>query len=593
VSPLICRRSTHDDVCFEAGLPPLLQRVLAARGMRTQEDLALDFRHLYPPDELLGLEGAVSLLLAALELQNRILIVADFDADGATSCVLALRALRAMGFKHVDYIVPNRFEYGYGLTPAIVRQAVLKQPDLLITVDNGISSLEGVRLARERGMRVLITDHHLPGAQLPEADAILNPNQPACPFAAKSLAGVGVVFYLMIALRSALRNRNWFVLQQISEPNLAAFLDLVALGTVADVVALERNNRILVNEGLKRIRQGRACPGILALLDIGGRRFDTLTASDLGFAVGPRLNAAGRLDDMALGIECLLSDNPDAARAMALDLDAMNQERKRIEGDMREQAVRALADIDLAAGELPAGVCIYNPAWHQGVIGILAARIKERLHRPVIAFADAGMDNEEGEFIKGSARSIAGVHIRDVLDRVAALNPGLLDRFGGHAMAAGLTLRKRDYAAFSAAFARTVGELLSEEDLQAKVMTDGELEIDDFTLHRAQQLRDLGPWGQGFPEPCFDGEFMVIQQRLLGDSHLKLVLSPLHAPQCVLDAIAFNVDTALRSSRKLERIRTVYRLDVNEYRGERRLQLMLDHLLECQEASESGCPGQT
>jgi single-stranded-DNA-specific exonuclease len=581
VIPLICRRAPPQDVQFGADLPPLLHRVLGARGMRTEEDIELDFRHLYPPDDLLGLEGAVSLLLTALKLHSRILIVADFDADGATSCVLALRALRAMGFDHVDYIVPNRFEYGYGLTPEIVRQAVHKQPDLLITVDNGISSLEGVRVARELGMRVLITDHHLPGAQLPLADAILNPNQPACPFAAKSLAGVGVVFYLMIALRSALRSSNWFVTQQISEPNLAAFLDLVALGTVADVVPLERNNRILVNEGLKRIRQGRACPGILALLDIGGRRFDTLTASDLGFAVGPRLNAAGRLDDMALGIECLLSDNPDTARTMALDLDAMNQERKRIEGDMREQAVNALADIDLAAGELPAGVCIYNPAWHQGVIGILAARIKERLHRPVIAFADAGTDNEAGELIKGSARSIAGVHIRDVLDRVAALNPGLLDRFGGHAMAAGLTLRKEDYQAFSTAFAQIVGQLLSVDDLQAKVFTDGELEPDDFTLHRAQQLRDLGPWGQGFPEPCFDGEFTVIQQRLLGSSHLKLVLSPLNAPQCLLDAIAFNVDAILRSPRKLERVRAVYRLDVNEYRGERRLQLMLDHLQEC------------
>lgn len=579
--PQICRRAPPQDIHFGADLPPLLQRVLGARGMRTEEDIELDFRHLYPPDDLLGLEGAVSLLLTALKLQSRILIVADFDADGATSCVLALRALRAMGFNHVDYIVPNRFEYGYGLTPEIVRQAVHKQPDLLITVDNGISSLEGVRVARELGMRVLITDHHLPGAQLPEADAILNPNQPACPFAAKSLAGVGVVFYLMIALRSALRSSNWFVTQQINEPNLAAFLDLVALGTVADVVPLERNNRILVSEGLKRIRQGRACSGILALLEIGGRRFDTLTASDLGFAVGPRLNAAGRLDDMALGIECLLSDDPAMAKMMALDLDAMNQERKRIEGDMREQAVNALADIDLAAGELPAGVCIYNPAWHQGVIGILAARIKERLHRPVIAFADAGTDNEEGEFIKGSARSIAGVHIRDVLDRVAALNPGLLDRFGGHAMAAGLTLRKGDYEAFSGAFAEAVGEQLSVDDLQAKVFTDGELEPDDFTLHRAQQLRDLGPWGQGFPEPCFDGEFTVIQQRLLGSSHLKLVLSPLNAPQCLLDAIAFNVDVILRSPRKLERVRAVYRLDVNEYRGERRLQLMLDHLQEC------------
>lgn len=559
-------------------VPPLLQRILAARQVLTDADLSLDFQHLLPPQQLLGIDTAVALLAAQLPAQRRLLIISDFDADGATSCVLAIRALRAMGFRHVDYIVPNRFEYGYGLTPEIVQLARGKAPDLLITVDNGISSIEGVAAAKALGMQVIITDHHLPGRELPAADAIVNPNQTGCAFPSKSLAGVGVVFYVMAALRGALRESGWFADTGIAEPNLAALLDLVALGTVADVVSLDRNNRILVNEGLKRIRVGRACPGILALLTLGRRTLPSLQASDLGFAVGPRLNAAGRLDDMALGIECLLTDDPLAAMAMARRLDDMNQQRKLIEEDMRDQAVSDLDALDVSGEESPAGVCLYNPAWHQGVIGILAARIKERLHRPVIAFADAGVDEKGEPQLKGSARSIAGLHVRDVLDTVATRNPGLISRFGGHAMAAGLSLRTRDYPVFCAAFAREVAALVSEDDLQARILTDGEVGCDELTLSTAQLLRDLGPWGQGFPEPCFDGEFDVLQQRLLGEKHLKLVLCPPGRPQLALDAIAFNVDRRLWNGCNVTRIRAVYRLDVNEFRGQRNLQLVIEHL---------------
>lgn len=576
--PLIRRRETNSVTQAALAVPPLLQRILTARQVLTDADRVLDFQHLHPPQLLKGIDAAVSLLMAQLPAQRRVLIVSDFDADGATSCVLAIRALRAMGFQNVDYIVPNRFEYGYGLTPEIVQLARGKVPDILITVDNGISSIEGVQVARALGMQVIITDHHLPGLELPPADAIVNPNQPGCGFPSKALAGVGVVFYVMAALRSALRDAGWFAKAGIVEPNLAGLLDLVALGTVADVVTLDRNNRILVNEGLKRIRAGRACAGILALLEIGKRTLPALQASDLGFAAGPRLNAAGRLDDMALGIECLLADDPVVAMAMARRLDEMNQQRKGIEEDMRDQAVSDLDALDIGGATAPAGVCIYNPAWHQGVIGILAARIKERLHRPVIAFADAGVDGEGEPQLKGSARSIAGLHIRDVLDTVATRNPGLISRFGGHAMAAGLSLRTRDYPQFCAAFAAEVTALLTEDDLQARILTDGEVRAEELTLSTAQLLRELGPWGQGFPEPSFDGEFEILQQRMLGAKHLKLVLCPPGCRQQALDAIAFNVDPALWATCNVARISAVYRLDVNEYRGQRSLQLVLEHL---------------
>lgn len=578
MTPVIYRRTASQQESFSAAVTPLLRRILAARQVLTDEHLNLELKNLHPPELLLGLDAAIALLWDALQQQRRILIVSDFDADGATSCVVAIRALRAMGFHHVDYIVPNRFEYGYGLTPEIVELAAQKAPDLIITVDNGISSMDGVRAAQALGIQVLVTDHHLPGNELPPADAIVNPNQHDCHFPSKALAGVGVVFYVMVALRSKLRESGWFAQQNIPEPNMANFLDLVALGTVADVVALDRNNRILVNEGLKRIRQGRACPGLLALLELGKRQRATLVASDLGFAVGPRLNAAGRLNDMALGIECLLTDDPGLARTMAAELDGMNRQRKEIETDMRDQALSGLEQMDFNKEKIPAGLCLYNPQWHQGVIGILAARIKERLHRPVIAFADAGVASTGEEELKGSARSIAGLHIRDVLDSVATRNPGLVTRFGGHAMAAGLTLRKQDYEAFAAAFAAEVDGQLSPDDLAARIATDGEIASAELNMETAQLLRDSGPWGQAFPEPCFDGVFRVVQLRLLADKHLKLMVSPSDCGALLLDAIAFNVDKSLWGAPPPERVRLVYRLDINEFRGQRTLQLMVDHI---------------
>lgn len=582
MSPLICRRPVPQTHRLTAAIPPLLQRILAARAVFDDADVELQFQTLLPPQLLAGMDSAVRLLLAQLERQGRILIVSDFDADGATSCALAVRVLRALGFQHVDYIVPNRFEYGYGLTPEIVTLATHKRPDLLLTVDNGISSVEGVEAAHRQGMQVLVTDHHLPGRVLPKADAIVNPNQDACSFPSKALAGVGVIFYVMAALRSALRARGWFAAQGMPEPNLANYLDLVALGTVADVVPLDRNNRLLVNEGLKRIRAGRACAGIMALLALGKRNPRTLVASDLGFAVGPRLNAAGRLDDMSLGIECLLSDDHEAAMAMAQELDDMNQQRKRIEAQMREQAVANLDTVQFEQGEIPAGLCLYDPAWHQGVIGILAARIKERLHRPVVAFADGGQEGGLSDELKGSARSIPGLHIRDVLDSVATQNPGLISRFGGHAMAAGLSLRKQDYPRFSAAFEAAVAAQLSADDLQERIMTDGELLSSELNLQTAELLRHYGPWGQHFPEPSFDGEFLIAQYRVLAGAHLKLVLCPPDDRQCVIDAIAFNIDTAVWANCNNMRVRVVYRLDVNEFRGQRNLQLLIEHIEACQ-----------
>lgn len=582
MNPLISRRAVPQTHQLSATLPALLQRILSARAVTSDADILLSFSTLLAPQLLNGIDAAVALLIQQLDRQGRVLIVSDFDADGATSCVLALRALRAMGFKNVDYIVPNRFEYGYGLTPEIVELAKGKRPDLLLTVDNGISSIEGVAAAQAIGMKVLITDHHLQGRELPKADAIVNPNQHACDFPSKALAGVGVVFYVLAALRSALRERHWFSQNAIPEPNLASYLDLVALGTVADVVPLDRNNRILVNEGLKRIRAGRACAGVMALLTIGKRDPATLVASDLGFAVGPRLNAAGRLDDMSLGIECLLCDDPKQALEMAQALDGMNQQRKTIETDMRTQAMATLETLAIDEAQMPAGLCIYNAAWHQGVIGILAARIKERYHRPVIAFADAGVEGEASEELKGSARSIPGLHIRDVLDTVATQNPGLISRFGGHAMAAGLSLRKVDYPRFSAAFAEVVTSQLGEDDLQARIVTDGALDGAELTLANAQLLRQYGPWGQHFPEPSFDGEFLIAQYRVLGGAHLKLVLCPVDDKQCLLDAIAFNVETELWANCNNWRVKVVYRLDVNEFRGQRNLQLMIEHLERCE-----------
>jgi len=493
---------TPGDLVLPESLPPLVRRIYSQRPLAALTELELTLSQLIPPARLKGIDAAVDLLEAALKEGERLLIVADFDADGATSCALALTVLRAFGCAHVDYIVPNRFEYGYGLTPEIVELAKGKNPDLIITVDNGISSIEGIESARAAGIKTLVTDHHLPGRELPAADAIVNPNQPGCEFPSKSIAGVGVIFYVMLALRSRLRDNGWFTSKGIPEPNLAEQLDLVALGTVADVVALDHNNRILVSEGIKRIRAGRARPGILSLLTLAKRNFSTLAASDLGFAVGPRLNAAGRLDDMSTGIECLLTQSEHEAHEYALELDGMNKDRRDIEAGMREQAFALVDQLAFDADDLPAGLSLFDERWHQGVVGIVASRIKERCHRPVIAFALADADDPESE-LKGSARSIPGFHIRDALDAVAAANPGLVTKFGGHAMAAGLSLSRANFDAFAQAFAAEATRVLSPELLQATIVSDGELSAEELTLGCAADLAAAGPWGQAFPEPTF------------------------------------------------------------------------------------------
>jgi len=568
---LISRRPPGESGNLPADLHPVLQRIYLARHVTTAQELEQSLDQLIPPAQLKGIDQASALLADALRRQRRILIVADFDADGATSCALALRALRSLGARDVRYLVPNRFEYGYGLTPEIVALALQQSPELIITVDNGISSLEGVAEARRHGIDVLVTDHHLPGAALPMATVIVNPNQPNDSFPSKNLAGVGVIFYVMLALRAHLRESGWFAQQNIPEPNLARLLDLVALGTVADVVPLDVNNRILVAQGLKRIDQGNPCAGIAALLRVAGRSPQRVTAMDLGYVVGPRLNAAGRLTDMSLGIECLLTDDPAPAQDMAGKLDALNRERRTIEATMQEQALAAIASLHLDMATLPRGLCLFDESWHQGVIGLVAARIKEHTHRPVIAFAPVS-DSE----IKGSARSVPGLHIRDALDAVAARHPHLLSRFGGHAMAAGLTLLRAHLEAFREAFDEEVSRHLSDSDLQGKIISDGELTGEELSLPVAELLRAAGPWGQGFPEPVFDGCFDVVSQRVVGEKHLKLTLrAPHHAK--ALEAIAFN---SVREGQAVtySRIRTAYKLDVNEYQGYRSLQLIIEHM---------------
>lgn len=569
----ITRRPPPADSQFSNTVHPVLRRVYAARGICDDSGLDRSLKQLIPPSLLKGLPQALELLVQALQQQSRILIVGDFDADGATSSALSVLALRALGAHQVDYLVPNRFKYGYGLTPEIVAVALERKPDLLVTVDNGISSIEGVAAAKAAGMQVLVTDHHLAGEELPAADAIVNPNQPGCAFPSKNLAGVGVIFYVMTALRTRLKELGWFEQQKIVEPNMADFLDIVALGTVADVVPLDQNNRILVHNGMLRMRAGRCRPGIRALVDVANRKLDNLVAADLGFAVGPRLNAAGRLDDMSHGIECLLTDNPGLAKDYALELDQLNHERKSIESGMQQQALAALNQIHLQPDQqMPWGLCLYKKDWHQGVIGILASRIKERFHRPVIAFAPA----EKGE-IKGSARSIPGFHIRDALDAVASRHPGLITKFGGHAMAAGLSLSADKYESFRQAFDKEARRLLTLDDLTGELHSDGELKDADIDLPLARLLRDAGPWGQGFPEPVFDGEFEILNQRLLAEKHLKLTLG-FPSSKRVIDAIAFNVDLDKWPNPKASRVYLAYRLDVNAFRGVENPQLMVEHL---------------
>lgn len=551
-------------------IPPLLTRIYAARGVLNADELEKGLARLLPTHLLKGMDQAVQLLAQALEQRQRILIVGDFDADGATASCVAMLGLRMLGAAHVDYLVPNRFDYGYGLTPEIVAVALQRQPDVLVTVDNGISSIEGVAAAKAAGLTVIVTDHHLPGAEQPIADAIVNPNQPGCEFPSKALAGVGVMFYVLLGLRAHLRSIGWFEQQSIKEPNLAELLDLVALGSVADVVPLDANNRILVHQGLARIRAGRARPGLRAILEVARRDHRRLVSTDLGFIVGPRLNAAGRLDDISLGIECLLCEDFDGAMQRAQQLEQLNQDRKQIEQGMQREALVQLKDLPL--NNLPFGLCLFEPEWHQGVIGILASRMKERYHRPVIAFADAGAGQ-----LKGSARSVPGLHIRDALDAVAARFPELISKFGGHAMAAGLTLQQVHYEAFAQAFDAEVRRQLTADDLTGRIYSDGSLAADEFDMQLAQQLRHAGPWGQRFPEPLFHGDFKILSQRLVGEKHLKLVLqSAKNAPP--VDAIAFNIDLDIWPNPNIQDAQVAYTLDINEFRGNESLQLMVSSI---------------
>lgn len=577
MSVIVRRTATaeSDLLPFPPDLSPLLKRIYATRGLHGIDDLDLSMAGLLKPDSLKGLDDAVSLLLSALESSVRILIVGDFDADGATSCALSVKALSAMGFQDVRFLVPNRFDYGYGLTPEIVKIAAQQKPGLIITVDNGISSVEGVEVARKLGMKVLITDHHLPGAVLPKANAIVNPNQVGCAFPSKSLAGVGVIFYVMLSLRAALRDSGWFD-DERPEPNLAEFLDLVALGTVADVVPLDKNNRILVEQGLRRIRAGKACPGIRALIEVSGRSAARLTAADIGFALGPRLNAAGRLDDISIGIACLLANDYSLSYEIAVELDGLNKDRQQIERGMQLEADKTLEELDRAGADgMPLGLSLYDARWHQGVVGILASRIKERYYRPVVCFANEN-DADDCDSLKGSGRSIAGFHIRDAFEAIATKNPALIDKFGGHAMAAGLVLKKKSLDTFSTMFAEEVAKYFGQKDLRAMVVSDGELVAEDISIENASLLQRVMPWGQQLPEPLFDGTFVVVSQRLVGERHLKLVVS--QGEHQVFDAIAFNVDTALWPDTSVKEVQLAYRLDVNRYRGRESLQLMVNYL---------------
>ena len=561
-------RPLPETLPFLGEMPTLLTRLYAARGVQSQAELDKSLARLIPYQQLKGIDAAVDLLVLALEQRQRILIVGDFDADGATASTVGMLGLRLLGAAHVDYLVPNRFEYGYGLTPEIVQVALTRQPQLLITVDNGISSVEGVAAAKAAGLSVLVTDHHLPGNELPAADAIVNPNQPGCEFPSKALAGVGVIFYVLIALRARLNSLGWY--QNTKAPNIAELLDLVALGSVADVVPLDANNRILVHQGLERIRAGRARPGLKAILEVAKRDYSRITSTDLGFILGPRLNAAGRLDDMSLGIECLLTDDANAAREMAAQLDEMNQDRKSIEQGMQREALAQLKELPVES--MPFGLCLFDPDWHQGVIGILASRLKERYFRPTFAFADAG----DG-MLKGSGRSVPGFHIRDALSVVAAQHPELISKYGGHAMAAGLTLPEANFAVFSSAFDAEVRRQLREEDLTGRLMSDGSLAVEEFHLELARALRNAGPWGQHFPEPLFHGVFQLVEQRIVGERHLKVVLKT-ECGSVKLDGIAFGVDREVWPNPTIRWVELAYKLDLNEFRGNETVQLMIAHI---------------
>ena len=576
----ITRRAELPDCDLSDNIHPVMRRIYAGRNISSHRQLDYSLDNLLPFNTLKNIEAAAGLLADAIRRDKRILIVADYDADGATACALALRGLSLLGAGHVAYLVPDRVKHGYGLSTDVVRLALELDPDLLVTVDNGISSLSGVEFARNAGVDVLITDHHLPGRELPAASVIVNPNQPGDQFPSKCIAGVGVMFYVLLAVRARLRDEDWFASQGIQMPNFATLLDLVALGTVADVVQLDFNNRILVEQGLKRIRSRRCSQGIMALIHVANSVPEKITSTDLGFVLGPRLNAAGRLEDMSLGIECLLEEDITRALALAQQLDRLNRERKQIQTEMQQEAETYLAEIaELKQGELPLGLCLYDVNWHQGIVGVLAGRIKEMVNRPVIIFAPDG----EG-FLKGSGRSLPDIHLKDTLDTLAVKHPDLISRFGGHAMAAGLTIREDDYPKFKELFDAEVRRLTADRMPGAEIITDGKLAPADMNLELAGEIENAGPWGQGFPQPLFDDIFSVADARPVGVRHLKLKLL-LNGAENPVDAISFNTNMDA-IDKSADNMHFVYRLAINDYRGELTPQLIISHIQEAEARQE-------
>ncbi|WP_448211939.1 single-stranded-DNA-specific exonuclease RecJ [Colwellia sp. MEBiC06753] len=574
----ILRREPVADDHLPQHLHPVVKQILAARGVSHEDELALTLKQMDAVNQLYGLDKGCEVLFDAIKQGFTITIVGDFDADGATSTALMMEALTLLGSSNHNFIVPNRFEYGYGLTPEIVDIAASMGTQLIITVDNGISCFPGIEHAKALGIKVIVTDHHLPGEKLPPADAIINPNQHDCQFPSKALAGVGVAFYFMLAMRKLLRDQGWFTARHIPEPNFGQLLDLVALGTVADVVPLDANNRILVSQGLKRIRAGHTRPGIQALIEIAKRNQQKLVASDFGFALGPRINAAGRLDDMSYGINCLLANDLMTARTMAAELDELNKARREIEQGMQFEAERVLTSLKFQQDNLPYAIALYQQDWHQGVIGIVAGRLKEKFHRPSIVFAagetDGKVPDSELE-IKGSARSIPGLHIRDLLEHIDSQHPDIILKFGGHAMAAGLTIKASNFNTFNELFQGYAQKWLSKEQLTGVILSDGELDSALMTIEFAQLLQESGPWGQQFPEPLFDDRFELLQQRIVGEKHLKLVVQK---NGVAFDAIAFNVDIKQWPNATAKQVHLAYKLDINEFRGKQNIQLMVEHL---------------
>ncbi|MDG1753099.1 MAG: single-stranded-DNA-specific exonuclease RecJ [Thalassotalea sp.] len=571
MNKVIVRRDVIDDSYLPSTLHPVIKQIYATRGVKSESELMLNTSQLISVDKLSGIDNACKILFQALQANQHIVIIGDFDADGATSTALMMSALSMFCYKNHQFLVPNRFEYGYGLTPEIVTIAHQKGAELLITVDSGISCIAGVEKAKSLGLNVIVTDHHLQGKKLPPADAIINPNQHHCNFPSKALAGVGVAFYFMLAMRKYLRENNWFSAQSISEPNIAQLLDLVALGTVADVVSLDANNRILVEQGLKRIRAGHTRPGIQALIEIAGKNQQRLMASDFGFALGPRINAAGRLDDMAYGINCLLAPDLMSAKIMAAELDSLNKSRREIEQGMQHEAEIIMKQLNFTEENLPFALSLFHDQWHQGVIGIVAGRLKEKYHRPSIVFAQS----ENGIELKGSARSIPGLHIRDLLEHIDSQHPEIIIKFGGHAMAAGLSIEKANFERFQKLFNQYAEKWLDHDLLEGKLYSDGALALSEMTLEFAEKIRLAGPWGQNFLEPVFDDEFTLVQQRIVGEKHLKMVVEKQGQ---VFDAIAFNIDIKQWPNSKASQVHLCFRLDINEFRGKQSLQLMVENL---------------